>query len=36
MKWLLLYLLVINAAGFLLFFSDRRGAVQNRWRIRES
>lgn len=36
MKWLLLYLLVINAAGFLLFFSDKRRAVQNRWRIRES
>lgn len=36
MKWLLLYLLVINAAGFLLFFSDKRRAIQNRWRIRES
>ena len=36
MKWLLFYLLLINAAGFFLFFLDKRRAVRNRWRIPES
>lgn len=33
---LLLYLLIINAAGFLLMLADKHKARKNRWRIPES
>ena len=33
---LLLYLLIINAAGFCLMCGDKRRARKNQWRIRES
>ena len=33
---LLLYLLIINAAGFCLMCADKRRAQKNQWRIRES
>ena len=36
MKYLLLYLLIINAAGFLLMLIDKWKAKKNRWRIREA
>lgn len=36
MKVLLYYLLIINAAGFLLMLVDKWRAKKNRWRIRES
>ena len=36
MKLLLSYLLLINAAGFLLMLVDKWKAKKNRWRIRES
>ena len=36
MKLLLYYLLLINAAGFLLMLVDKWKAKKNRWRIRES
>ena len=36
MKYILWYLLLINAAAFLLMLSDKRRAKKNRWRIRES
>lgn len=36
MKFLILYLLIINAAGFLLMLVDKWKAKKNRWRIRES
>lgn len=36
MKLLLYYLLLINAAGFLLMLMDKWKAKKNRWRIRES
>ena len=36
MKLLLYYLLIINAAGFLLMLVDKWKAKKNRWRIRES
>lgn len=35
MKYLLIYLLVINAAGFLLMLIDKQKAKKNRWRIPE-
>ena len=35
MKYFLLYLLLINAAAFLLMLTDKRKAKKNRWRIRE-
>ena len=35
-KLLLYYLLIINAAGFLLMLVDKWKAKKNRWRIRES
>jgi uncharacterized membrane protein YsdA (DUF1294 family) len=35
MKYLLIYLLVINAAGFLLMLIDKHKAKKNRWRIPE-
>ncbi len=30
------YLLLVNAAGFLLMYADKKKAWKNRWRIRES
>ena len=36
MKVLLYYLLIINAAGFLLMLVDKWKAKKNRWRVRES
>lgn len=36
MKYLLLYLLIINAAGFLLMLIDKWKAKHNRWRIPEA
>ena len=36
MKLLLYYLLLINAAGFLLMLVDKWKARKNRWRVRES
>lgn len=36
MKYFLVYLLLINAAAFLLMLADKRRAKQKRWRIRES
>ncbi|MCI7727158.1 MAG: DUF1294 domain-containing protein [Clostridiales bacterium] len=33
---LLYYLLIINAAGFLLMLVDKWKAKKNRWRVRES
>ncbi|MBO5891732.1 MAG: DUF1294 domain-containing protein [Oscillospiraceae bacterium] len=36
MKILLIYLLVVNAAGFLLMRSDKKRAINNRWRIQEN
>ena len=35
MKYFLLYLLLINAAAFLLMLADKRKAKKNRWRIPE-
>lgn len=34
-RYFLLYLLLINAAGFLLMLIDKLRAKKNRWRIRE-
>ena len=36
MKFLLIYLLIINAAGFLLMLVDKWKARHNRWRIPEA
>ena len=36
MKFFLIYLLIINAAGFLLMLVDKHKARKNLWRIRES
>ena len=36
MKYILWYLLLINAAAFTLMLVDKRRAKKNRWRIRES
>ena len=36
MKLLSFYLLIINAAGFLLMLVDKWKAQKNRWRVRES
>ena len=36
MKYILWYLLLINAAAFALMLADKRRAKKNRWRIRES
>ena len=36
MKYILWYLLLINAASFILMLSDKRRAKKKRWRIRES
>lgn len=35
MKYLLIYLLIMNALGFLLMLADKRRARKNRWRIPE-
>ena len=35
MKYFLAYLLLINAAAFLLMLADKRKAKKNRWRIPE-
>lgn len=35
MKYFLLYLLLINAAAFVLMLADKQKAKKNRWRIRE-
>lgn len=35
MKYFLLYLLLINAAAFILMLVDKRKAIKNRWRIPE-
>ena len=35
MKYFLLYLLLINAAAFVLMLVDKRKAIKNRWRIPE-
>ena len=35
MKYLLLYLILINAAAFLLMLIDKHRAKKNRWRIPE-
>ena len=36
MKYILAYLLIVNAAAFLLMLVDKIKAKKNRWRIRES
>lgn len=36
MKYLLIYLLIINALGFLLMLIDKWKAKHNRWRIPEA
>ena len=36
MKYILAYLLIVNAAAFLLMLIDKVKAKKNRWRIRES
>lgn len=36
MKYLMIYLLIVNAAGFLLMLIDKRKAIKKRWRIPES
>ena len=36
MKYILLYLLIVNAAAFLLMLVDKIKAKKNRWRIKES
>ena len=36
MKFILLYLLIINAAGFLFMLADKWKAKKNRWRIPEA
>ena len=36
MKLLLVYLLIINAAGFLFMLMDKYKAKKNRWRIPEA
>ena len=35
MKYLLIYLCIINAISFLLMLIDKQKAKKNRWRIRE-
>lgn len=36
MKYLLIYLAIINAAGFLFMLIDKQKARKNRWRISEA
>lgn len=33
---LVLYLLIVNAAGFVLMLADKHKAKKNKWRVRES
>ena len=35
MKYFAIYLLIVNAAGFLLMLIDKRKAIRHRWRIPE-
>jgi uncharacterized membrane protein YsdA (DUF1294 family) len=35
MKYFAIYLLIVNAIGFLLMLIDKRKAICRRWRIRE-
>lgn len=35
MKYFAIYLLIVNAIGFLLMLIDKRKAIRRRWRIRE-
>ncbi len=35
MKYFALYLLIVNAVGFLLMLIDKRKAIRHRWRIPE-
>ena len=35
MKYIFLYLLIINASVFILMLSDKRRSKKNRWRISE-
>lgn len=36
MWYLLLYLLIINLISFVMFFIDKRKAIKDKWRIKES
>ena len=36
MKILIIYLLIVNALGFLLMLADKRKARKNQWRIPET
>ena len=36
MKLLMIYLIIVNAAGLLLMLIDKQRAQKNQWRIRES
>lgn len=36
MWYFLLYLLIINLMSFTMFFIDKRKAIKNKWRIKES
>ena len=36
MKYLLIYLLIINALGFILMLADKHKARKNKWRIPEA
>ncbi|QSX05534.1 DUF1294 domain-containing protein [Sedimentibacter sp. zth1] len=36
MWYLLLYLLIINLVAFIMFYVDKRKAIKDKWRIRES
>lgn len=36
MKWFAVYLLLMNAAGFLVMLIDKQKARKNKWRIREA
>ena len=36
MWYLLLYLLIINLVSFMMFYIDKRKAIKDKWRIKES
>lgn len=36
MEFLCLYLVLINAAGFLLMLADKRKAIKKKWRVPEA
>ena len=36
MWYFLLYLLIINLLSFLMFYIDKRKAIKDKWRIKES